>query len=263
MARMVPVISPRAEDTMDRVTVLILTWNRPIFLWACLDSLYRYTRRPARFILVDNHSDDPLVRSVIRGFERRRMFDSVEWSNSNRPDRSLEMIRKYRELLGEHFVYLEGDTVVFDTDPCWLSRFCTLIEADPKLALLGSYLDTRDFINPDFARAVDPHLDAQQFDGLIKAHSPERTLNSTYSESIIEPFNPPGRLLMIRTSIIDSISEFRDDLLYQHVKAAGLHAGIATSVRHRHLSLLNFFDYPEYDMIRRDRWFYDGNGISH
>src|SRR6478736_5815303 len=117
---------------MEPITVLILTRNRPIFLWACLDSLYRYTRRPARFILVDNYSDDPMVRSVITGFQRRRMFHSVEWSNANRPDQSFNMTRKYLDLFGEYFVYLEGDAVVFDTEPCWLSRLCALMEADPN-----------------------------------------------------------------------------------------------------------------------------------
>jgi hypothetical protein len=185
------------------------------------------------------------------------MFHSVEWSNANRPDQSFNMTRKYRDLFGEYFVYLEGDTVVFDTEPCWLSRLCGLMEADPNLALLGSHIDTRDFIDPELARSVDPHLDERQLDGLIKAHSPERALGVNSAEPIIEPFNPPGRLLMIRTAILEGISDFRDDLLYQHVKAAGLGAGIATGVRHRHLSLLNFFDYPVYDVVWRDKWFED------
>jgi hypothetical protein len=37
------------------------------------------------------------------------------------------------------------------------------------------------------------------------------------------------------------------------VRAAGYHTGIANGVRHRHLSLLNLFDYPDYDVkqVRR------------
>ena len=53
------------------IAVIILSWNRPLYLWAALDSLYRHTRQPARFILVDNNSDDPGVRDVVTGFTRR------------------------------------------------------------------------------------------------------------------------------------------------------------------------------------------------
>jgi hypothetical protein len=236
------------------ITVFILSWNRPIYLWACLDSLYRYTRRFARFILVDNNSDDPLVRRVIAGFARRGMFYHIEWAQENLPAVWWDTVQKYRDLLGEYFAYIEADTVVFDTEPCWLSRFAALMNADPQLALLGSYIDIRDFVDPGFARRVAPHLDDYQRDGLIKAHSPERTLGPPPDEPIIEPFNPPGRLLMMRTSIFDWIANANDGDFYNQVKAAGLHAGIATGVRHRHLSLLNFFDYPDYDTAHRDQF---------
>lgn len=239
---------------VEPITVFIFTWNRPLFLWACLDSLFRYTRRVTRFIVVDNNSDDPLVRTVIEGFARRGMFHHIEWSNTNQAGLWLDIIHEHKHLLGEYFAYVEGDVIVFDTEPCWLSRLSALMDGDPQLALLGSYIDTRDFVQPEFARRVAPHLDDFHRDGLIKAHSPERALGPPPAAPIIEPFNPPGRLLMIRTSILDWIKDGDDSMLYSQVKAAGLHAGIATEVRHRHLSLLNFFDYPDYDIHHRDRF---------
>lgn len=238
------------------ITVLILSWNRPLYLWACLDSLYRLTRYPARFILVDNHSDDPMVRTVVEGFERRGMFHAVDWELENAPDRVERMIGKYRPLLGERFVFIEGDVAVFDTDPCWLARMAAHLDRDPALGMLGSYIDGRDFTDPDHARRVAPFLDDAQRDGLIKAQSPERRLPPTPpDEPIIDPFNPPGRLMMLRTRIFDFIQFGPDHELYKRTKAAGFRAGIATDVRHRHLSLLNFFDYPDYDMRRRDGFF--------
>src|SRR5690349_290753 len=103
----------------EPITILILSWNRPLYLWASLDSLYRHTRQPARFILIDNNSDDPEVRAVVKGFERRAMFHTVEWAPVNSPTRAHAAMRKYRSLFGGFFVYVECDTVVLDTDPCW------------------------------------------------------------------------------------------------------------------------------------------------
>jgi hypothetical protein len=41
--------------------------------------------------------------------------------------------------------------------------------------------------------------------------------------------------------------------LCEAVRDVGYRVGIATRARHRHLSLLNFFDYPDYDFadVRR------------
>jgi hypothetical protein len=237
----------------EPVSVIILSRNRPLYLWACLDSLHRCTRCPARFILVDNQSDDPGVRKVVAGFERRRMLDEVQWHDTNSPKRVADAIAQYRASPGKYLVVIESDVVVFDTSPCWLSQMCDIMEDHPKIGLLGSYIDGRDFIDAAEARRIAPDLDQYTLDGLIKAHSPERTLpHVPPREAVIEPFNPPGRLVMIRKDIIGAIPFGTDGLVYRMAKAAGIEARIATQVRHRHLSLLNIFDYPDYDVRARD-----------
>jgi GT2 family glycosyltransferase len=239
----------------DPISVLILSWNRPLYLWACLDSLYRYTRCPAQFLLVDNHSEDPLVATVVTGFQRRGMLNIVEWGETNSPTRTADSIRKYSSMFGDYFIYIESDVVVFETDPCWLSRLCDLMDSNPNLGILGSYIDTRDFIDPD-ATKVERSIPAEKYSALAKAASPERSLPEVPPDiTIVEPFNPPGRLLAIRTELLPLLSPFRDDLLYLRTKEAGFEAGIATGVRHRHLSLLNYFDYPQYDTVARNRFF--------
>lgn len=245
------------EAPQDKpITVLILSWNRPIYLWACLDSLYRYTRRPARFILIDNHSDDPLVRNVIRGFERRGMFYDVEWAEFNSERTLFRALHRYRSLFGEYFVYIESDTVVFDTEPCWLSRLSALMDAHPNLGMLGSYIDGRDYVDPLRAAEIAPSMDPKRRSRLIKEEDPERGLPLIApKQGIIDPFNPPGRLLMLRTRALDiaGLEHWEDHILYQRVKGAGMEAGIATDVRHRHLSSLDIFDYPEHP-VGDDIW---------
>ena len=51
--------------------VFIVSYGRPIYLWACLDSLYRQTHSPAHIVLVDNWHPDRQVDDVIQAFEKR------------------------------------------------------------------------------------------------------------------------------------------------------------------------------------------------
>lgn len=238
------------EDVEDPVWVFILSWERPHYLWACLDSLYRNTRHPHRFVIADNASADPRVRSVIEGFERRGMFEAVHLCEDNDPNRLSWLLDRYRGELGDYYVYVESDVVVGAHTPCWLERFVRLMDADPSLGTLGSLIDGSDFVEPEVARALHPDLDDAAIDELCKAHSPERSLAASYAEPIIDPFNPPGRLTIMRTATL-AVPMARDSVWYRNLRAAGWTAGIATSVVHRHLSLLNVFDHDDYDVRAR------------
>jgi hypothetical protein len=132
------------------IIVIIRTCDSPIYLWVFLDSLYRHTRRPARFLLAAKHSDDSMVRTVVTDFERLGMFYRIGWIDQQLSTHRLEIIKQYRELLGEYFVFVDGHTAVFDTEPCWLSRLAAFMDADRQLAVLGSCVDTRDFVDPSF-----------------------------------------------------------------------------------------------------------------
>jgi hypothetical protein len=233
--------------------VIILSRNRPFYLWACLDSLYRYTCHPARFVLVDNQSDDPGVAEVIAGFERRGMFHAVERHETNSSKRVADAIVRYREPGARYLALVESDVAVFDTEPCWLSRMIALMDSDPKLGMLGSYVDTRDFVDGARAREIAPGVEASRLDRLIKANSSERSLPpEPPREPVIDPFNPPGRLAVVRTELIDLVPFGVDSLVHRMVRISGFRSGIATGVRHRHLSLLNIFDYPDYDVDARE-----------
>jgi hypothetical protein len=199
--------------------------------------------------LIDSHSDDPLVRDVIRGFERRGMFYDIEWAQSNSEMTWFRALHQYRPLFGEYFVHIDSDTVVYDTEPCWLSRLSALMDAHPNLGMLGSYIDGRDYVDPARAAEIAPHMNPKSRSDLIKEDDPERGLPLIPPvQGIIDPFNPPGRLMVLRTRVLDivGLEHWEDHMLYRSVKGAGMEAGIATDVRHRHLSALNIFDYPEH-----------------
>lgn len=236
----------------DPIYVFIVSWNRPLYLWASLDSFYRHTRHPCRFVIADNASEDPAVRPIIEGFARRGMFEAVHFCEDNDPDRLTHLLQEYAAQLGEYYVYIDADVVVHPSEPCWLSRFVELMRADPQLGLLGSLIDTVDFIDLEAARRVLPDQPQAILADLIKLRSPERGLSSSYEQAIIEPFNTPGRLVISRTDALERVPIMRDSQWYRRFKELGYHAGIATGVVHRHLSLLNLFDYPEYDTRARE-----------
>ena len=247
---------------MKNPLVFILSWERPLYLWACLDSLYRLTRLPCRFVLIDNASADPLVHQVIDAFEMRDMFHRVYRRSINSPDAMHEALAAHAAEIGDYFVYIESDVMVMPSSPCWLEQFAELAAADPGLAMLGSLVDKTDFVDPDWAARRFPRLGAETLDFLIKGKSPERHLQDSYVEPLIDPFNPPGRLMFLRRELIERLGLVRDRLLYEGAKRLGYRTGIATRVRHRHLSFQNLFDYPDTDIAKRNQFFKDFGGGS-
>ena len=241
------------QGTIVPVPVLITCYNRPLYLWAGLDSLYRYTRHPHRFTILDMASDDPLVPEVIAGFERRGMFSEVIRSPRNHPEELWKVLWRLAEQSSE-VGHVEGDVIVEDRDPCWLGTFAALMAARPRLAMVGPAIDKRDFVSLERARALDPDLEESQLAGLIKLNSPERAQDFSGLEGaeLAWPHNPPGRLLLLRSAALQQVGAGTDGVVDGKLRAAGYETGIAPSVRHRHLSLLNLFDYPGYDTARRN-----------
>lgn len=237
---------------MHNPLVFILSWQRPLYLWACLDSLYRNTRIPCRFVLLENASTDPLVGEIVRAFEAREMFYKVHWRKENHPDALAEALEVHAVELGEYFCYLESDVLIAPSQTSWLQHFIDLSTADPQLAIVGSLVDKTDFVDMGWAKERFPSLDSEQLEFLIKAKSPERRLQDHYDEPLIDPFNPPGRLLFLKTEFIKKAGILRDKLSYETAKQMGYRAAISTRVRHRHLSFQNLFDYPESDLVQRN-----------
>lgn len=250
---------PRNKDSetagMSSPFVFILSWQRPLYLWSCLDSLCRNTRIPCRFVLIDNASTDPQVDQVIRGFERRGMFHAVHRRTTNSPDAFDQALREHKAELGDYLAYVESDVAVQPSSPSWLEQFLALTRAHPDLAMLGSLVEQSDFVDPAWAAQRFPELDARQLEFLIKGRSPERRLQDSYSEPLIDLISPPGRLTFLKTSFILEVGDLRDKLMTKAAVRLGYRTAIATGVRHRHLSFQNLFDYPDSDLEQRTAFF--------
>ena len=135
------------------VPILISAKDRPLYLWAALDSLYRYTHYPHRFTFLDMVSTDPEVRRVVAGFERRGMFDEVVWAEQNHPKVIWDTIWRIGAAGAPYLGYVESDVVIEPVDPCWLECLVGLMERNPKLAMLGAAIDQDVDISSDQMKA--------------------------------------------------------------------------------------------------------------
>jgi hypothetical protein len=246
-------MTANSTPSIGPIKVLVVSWERPLYLWASLDSLYRNTRSDVDFILIDNNSCDPLVANVISGFNRRGMFSEVVNSPVNDPSIAEKQFRRLRPVLGRYAAYVEADVVIEPGENCWIRTMIDIMESRPRLAMLGSQVDKADFIDPDWAVARSGRPLDERLSNLIKARSPERASYVAPGE-VGEPHNPAGRLQMLRSAVISEVGFAADDVLCRRLEAAGYEALVTGDVVHRHLSLLNFFDYPEYDVFARQEF---------
>jgi hypothetical protein len=254
------------------LTVFVVSWGRPLYLWACLDALFRQTRSAARFVLLDNAHPDPLVGEVIAGFERRGMFGEVVRFPTNSLANITAAYRERLSSLGPLHAYIESDCVVAAGAGCWLAEMRGVMERNPRLGVLGSLIDPVDFVSRETALRL-ANGDAARASFLAKLASRERAFLEDSSWASLEadhvvpdpPFPlscPPGRLMMLRTEVMREVGFQVDARLAGLVRDRGLLPAVTPRVRHRHLSLLNIYDYFDYDERGRNEFFTTGNGPS-
>jgi len=236
--------------------IFILSWNRPIYLWVCLDSIYRHTTHPCKIIIADNNSDDPLVKEIIKNFDKRGLFHAVHFYDENDPFRLKKLVDQYWDEIDEYFVFIESDIEILPLEDksCWLTEFVTYLEEDPELGIVGSRVYQNDFINMENAKILEPHLSDDELTFLIKANAPMRKYQHT-DDTLISPHNPPLRLLMIRKDNYALTGFGRDTEIHKRTIENGYKSRISTKIVHRHLSLLNIFDYNRYSGHARDAFF--------
>jgi hypothetical protein len=242
------------KHQVGEIWIFLRSWNRPFYLWTCLDSIYKNTKANVKIVLIDNASTDPLVKTVIKGFERRGMFHAVHYMKRNHRSNQQLIFSKYKEKIGKYLFLLDADITIEKTEHCWIEIMIDIAERLPELGLLGSYLDISDFVDFEIAKVLEPDITSSQIGDLIKINSNERRTPSKHAE-VINPFNPAGRLLLTRTSIINQTGlPIGGANLCKAVRTQGYQQGITTRVVHRHLSLLNIYDYPEYDFQQLNKY---------
>tara|TARA_Y100000766_G_scaffold285361_1_gene308199 strand:+ start:5692 stop:6477 length:786 start_codon:yes stop_codon:yes gene_type:complete len=254
-----------SEKIKKPITIFISSWGRPVYLWSCLDALYRTIRSPVRIVLLDNAHPDPLMHQVIAGFERRGLFAEVVRFQTNRFKNIIEAYQERLAEVGPWHVYMESDVVVSCSHGCWLAEMHRIVQANPAIGMLGSLIDTTDFIDAEEALQLTADT-TESADFLAKLNSPERAFAgaSQWADESRDSFpteppcpigNPPGRLMMLRTEVIREHGFQLDSPLADCFRRHGFRPAVTARVRHRHLSLLNIFDHTDYSQTNRDQFF--------
>jgi len=249
----------------EPVVIFITSFGRPLYLWQCLDALWRQTHFPARVILLDNAHPSQLVGDVIEAFDRRGLFSEVVRFSTNSFANFQAAYQERLSGLGPLHVFMESDVVIQERPSCWLAEMVKIMMANPLIGMLGSLIDGRDFVSKEQALVLTGgDLKAATF--LAKLQSPERGFIDApqWADPAREFFpteppcpigNPPGRLLMLRTDAMREIGPLTDGQLAEAFRHHGMRPAVTPLVRHRHLSLLNIYDYREYSGNRRDAFF--------
>jgi hypothetical protein len=211
-------------------------------------------------VIGDNASQDPLVRQVITGFERRGMFYKTHFFEDNDPARLAKLAEMYWSEIGEYLVFVESDISVFPTEKGWLKTITDHMDADATIGSIGSRVYQPDFVSMEDAQKLEPGMSEDQLGDLIKIRAPMRRHIVT-DEPIISKHNPPLRLLVLRKKAYAEVGFGRDTAIHKGMKAKGWKSLISNEVAHRHLSLLNIFDYPDYDTDSRNSYF-DFKGLQ-
>jgi len=250
----------------EPVVIFLTSFGRPFYLWQCLDALWRQTHFPARVILVDNAHPCPVVGDVIKAFDRRGLFSEVLRFSTNSFANFQAVYQERLPSLGPLHVFMESDVVIQERPGCWLAEMARIMRANPQIGMLGSLIDSRDFVPKDQALALTAgNLEAATF--LAKLLSPERGFMDApqWADPARDFFpteppcpigNPPGRLLMLRTDAMLEIGLLTDGQLAEAFRRQGMRPAVTPLVRHRHLSLLNIYDYDDYSGALRDSFFF-------
>jgi len=243
--------------------VFILSYERPMYLWATLDALYRNTLTNAHFVLLDNASKDPGVRQVVEGFVRRGMLAEVEWGDTNDPQRLEKAIDARRSELGERFFFVENDVVV-SSEVCWIEAYDRVAdqerEAGRSAGVVGSFCDPADFPDVNHVKALYPNASDKDINFLAKSNSPERGFEIPDTMDIWPDPNqhPPGRLIRVDCKAYDKVGFCGDALFGRRLREAGYTTKVCTRFRHRHLSLMNAYDLDDADYAEKRRSFFSG-----
>lgn len=247
-----PTFDPNGGDATQ---IFVIAHNRPIYLWVCLDALYRYTKCACRVTLIDVASTHPDVAAVIDGFVRRGFVHEVVRTAENNPFVMIEAIRQRLSDVSPWFAYVEGDAVVSESEPCWLERMTAIMQSRPRLGMLGSAIDRRDFVDPARVAHLKDNRNDAAWSKLLKSNSSERRQRPEEAEDeVFEPHTPAGRLLLLRREAVQTSEIQHDSQLAKAMRAGGWETGIAAKVFHRHLSLLHVYDLPQYDVTSRDEF---------
>jgi GT2 family glycosyltransferase len=114
-----------------RVSVVIPTWMRPLWLERCLQALEAQDRVPDEVIVVGRAEDEATRNLVLRGRDRSSL--RLRWVQVDRAGHVAPLQRGLEEVHTEVVAFLDDDA---EPEPDWLERLVAPL-ADPAIGTVG------------------------------------------------------------------------------------------------------------------------------
>lgn len=236
--------------------IVMTVHGRPIYTYMTLDALARTTHSPYRLTIVHHRTGPTLNDEIIQSFINRGVIHNVVEQTAKEFDWSAfaQTMCDSVEREDEFVFRLDDDVVIEPSETCWIGSMVAAMRADPKLAMVGSAIDKRDFIDPG-ALAVDlgRALTAEERQ-MIKSDSPERKQKFAPNQGLFTGHNVAGRFLGLRIAALAGGVPILDSLLDKALKERGWKTGTLAAIRHRHLSLVNYYDYRGHHKLRNEHF---------
>lgn len=238
----------------SRYKILMIVHGRPIYTYMTLDALHRNTRTPFCLTVVHHRTEPTENDAILRAFQRRGVIDRIVEQSGPALDweACVKAVREGLEPGDKYHFFIEDDVVIEPSDTCWMSQMVQALDQEPKLALVGSAIDKRDFIDPEALEAELGRALTAEERSAIKANSPERNQVIEPGQTFFQGHTVAGRFVGVRLEAITDDSPLIDARLDRALRDRGWITGILPSVRHRHMSLLNYYDYPVYYQHREE-----------
>jgi len=176
------------------------------------------------------------------------------------------IFKKHYSSIGDYFFFIESDVQILTDN--WMSLMIQYYESD-NFGFLGSAVDQSDYINANsicdiykktildkemtFLAKLDDGERDRDFSG--KGIYKDEKGKNTGKNHI-----PPARLSLWKTDLfyrhIDNMNYIYSDCRFgKYVMNEGYKVGIIKELKHRHLSLMNYYDYTDYTLENRYNYF--------
>ena len=186
------------ENTLPKVTVVIVNWNGAEFLERCLVSVMAQTVAPYEVILVDNASEDSSL-DIVRQFP---LVSLLEQNINLGFARANNIAIEAASTASEWIALLNPDAFA---DPRWLEALLAAAQANPDVSFFGSKLLTA----ADIA-VLDGAGDAYHVSGLVwrMGHGENASM---FPQQECEVFSPCAAAAMYKRYALQEIGGFDED----------------------------------------------------
>lgn len=210
---------------MDKIDIIIPTWNNSHLTIRCLTAVSTFTACPYRIIWVDNGSEQSEYKQVHNWLRKFGIeFKAIIFDKNLGPTKAFNA--GMRESESSYFVLMNNDTFVTDR---WLNKLIEILEVNPDIGLICPVTDNISCVARSTRLATILNLSVKG--------PPAMYFNSRPSEFFAVGSNVSFFCVAIRREIIDKVGLLCEELGFfgsdddycDRIRVAGFKTVIATN----------------------------------